>query len=234
MSETHAPRYRPLRFGVTRVDLRDGPDGVRYVRADQPLQDYAARITDRLLHWAECAPQRSFMAQRVRNPDGTRGDWRHIGYAQALDSARRIGQALLDRGLSTERPVVILSENDLEHALLALGCLYAGVPYCPASPAYATISQDFAKLRHVLGTLTPGLVFASDAQRYGHAILATVGEDVEVVTTGVPCPAASPPASSNCWTPKPRRRWTPPCGPPAPTRSPSSCSPRGRPKTRRP
>lgn len=67
------------------------------------------------------------------------------------------------RGLSAERPVIILSENDLEHALLALGCLFAGVPYCPSSPAYSTISQDFAKLRHVLDTLTPGLVFASDA-----------------------------------------------------------------------
>ena len=70
--------------------------------------------------------------------------------AQALASARSIGQALLDRGLNAERPVAILSENDLEHALLALGCLYAGVPYCPVSPAYSTVSQDYDKLRHVL------------------------------------------------------------------------------------
>jgi feruloyl-CoA synthase len=96
------------------------------------------------------------MARRVRNADGSTGDWRHISYAQALASARSIGQALLDRGLNAERPVAILSENDLEHALLALGCLYAGVPYCPVSPAYSTVSQDYDKLRHVLTTLTPG------------------------------------------------------------------------------
>ena len=186
MSETNtpgvtAPKYRPMKFGVTRVAMRDGADGTRYMRADQPLQAHAHRLTDRLVHWAQTAPDRTFMARRVRNADGSTGDWRHISYAQALASARSIGQALLDRGLSAERPVAILSENDLEHALMALGCLYAGVPYCPVSPAYSTVSQDYDKLRHVLTTLTPGLVFAADSARYSKAIAATVGADVEVV-----------------------------------------------------
>src|SRR3954451_15198741 len=102
MSETTHPaaRYRPLKFGITRVVLRDGEDGVRYLRADQPLAPYAQRLTDRLVHWAHTAPDRTFMARRVKNADGTTGDWRHVTYAQALDSARRIAQALLDRGLS--------------------------------------------------------------------------------------------------------------------------------------
>ncbi|HVE53546.1 MAG TPA: feruloyl-CoA synthase, partial [Ramlibacter sp.] len=80
-----------------------------------------------------------------------------------------------------ERPVAILCENGLEHALLALGCLYVGIPHCSVSPAYSTISQDYDKLRHVLDTLTPGLVFVPDAARYGKAVLATVAPDVEVV-----------------------------------------------------
>ena len=176
-----AARYRPLEFGVTRVVMRNGEGGVRYMRAEQPLAPYAARMTDRLLHWAQTAPDRSFMARRVRNPDGSSGDWRHISYAQALASARCIGQALLDRRLGPDRPVVVLSENDLEHALVALGCMVVGIPYCPASPAYSTISRDYDKLRHVLNTLTPGLVYASDAARYGQAIGAAVAPDVEVV-----------------------------------------------------
>jgi feruloyl-CoA synthase len=178
-----SPRFRPLKFGVTQVSLSGDKGAVQYLRAQQPLQSWSPRMADRLLHWASEAPDRSFLAQRVRSADGTRGDWRHVTFAQALDAARRIAQALLDRGLSAARPVVILSENDIEHALLTLGCLLAGVPWCPASPAYSTISQDYGKLRHVLDTLTPGLVFASDPHRYGRAILATVGEDVEVVTT---------------------------------------------------
>jgi feruloyl-CoA synthase len=175
------PRYRPVSFGVTRVRVREGGPGVRYVQAELPLGEYPRRFTDMLVHWAETAPQRSFMARREQLGDGRSGDWVHLSYAQALDGARRIGQALLDRRLSAERPVVILSENSLEHAQLALGCLYAGIPYCPVSPAYATISQDYDKLRHVLATLTPGLVYAADGARYGRAIQAAVAPDIEVV-----------------------------------------------------
>jgi hypothetical protein len=88
-----------------------------------------------------------------------------VSYAEALHKARSIAQGLLDRGLSADRPVAILSENGIEHALVALGCLHAGVPYCPVSPPYSIVSQDFDKLRHVFDTLTPGLVFAADGLR---------------------------------------------------------------------
>ncbi len=175
-----APTYRPLRFGVTRVVTREGAQGTLYASADQALDRYDARMSDRLLHWAHATPDVSFMAQRVRDADSRLGDWRHLSYAQALDAARRIGQALLDRGLSPERPVLILSENSLDHALLALGCLWAGVPYCPVSPAYSVVSQDFGKLRHVIDTLTPGLIWAEDGARYGKAIAATAPADAEV------------------------------------------------------
>lgn len=176
-------KYRPLKFGVTRATLRDGETGVHYLRADQDLGPYPERLTDRLVHWAKERPNRTLYARRVKNADGSSGDWKHISFAQALDAARRIGQGLLNRGLSAERPVLILSENDLEHALLALGCLYAGVAYCPTSPAYSLVSQDYDKLKHVIKTLTPGMVFASDALRYSRAMLATVAEDVELVCT---------------------------------------------------
>jgi len=90
-------------------------------------------------------------------------------------------QALLARGLDAERPVAILNENSLEHALLTLGCLYVGIPYCPVSPPYSTGSKDFEKLRHVMEALTPGLIFAADAQRYGRTVEAVASPDVEVV-----------------------------------------------------
>ncbi|MDP2072597.1 feruloyl-CoA synthase [Hydrogenophaga sp.] len=176
-------KYRPLTFGVTRATLRDGAQGTHYLRADQALPPFPERITDRLVHWAKARPEQTVFARRTKSADGSTGDWRHITFAQALDATRRIGQGLLNRGLSAERPVLILSENDLEHALLALGCVYAGIAYCPTSPAYSLVSQDFDKLHHVVKTLTPGLVFASDASRYSRAMLATLGEGVELVTT---------------------------------------------------
>ncbi|WP_421953468.1 feruloyl-CoA synthase [Polaromonas sp.] len=178
---TPSPKYRPLAFGVTRIALGTGQNGCRYIEADQALAAYAARMTDRFLHWAQTTPERSFLARRSKLADGNLGDWQHLGYGQALAAARALGQALLDRGLNAERPVVILSENSLEHAKMAMACIYAGIPYCPASPAYSLMGGDYGKLRHILKTLTPGLVFATDAARYGKAIQATVGRDVEVV-----------------------------------------------------
>src|SRR3954470_10901613 len=174
-------RYRPMRFGVTRGELRDAPGGVQYLRAEQPLAPYARRMTDRLLHWAGTEPDRTFMARRARNADGSAGEWIRVSYRNALQKARSIGQALLDRGLSAERPVAILCENSLEHALLAVGCIYAGIPFSPVSSAYSTVSKDYEKLRHVLQTLTPGLVFTTDAKAYASAIRAAVPADGEVV-----------------------------------------------------
>ncbi len=190
----NAPRYRPLEFPIRRAVLREETGGARYLRAEVALQPHAARMTDRLVHWAEVAPDRSFMARRERLADGRSGDWRHVTYRQALENARAIGQALLDRGLDPERPVAILSENDLEHALLSLGCLYAGVPFCAVSPAYSLVSQDHEKLRHALRTLTPGLVFAADGARYAKAIAAAVPGETEVVLASgtLPARAATP------------------------------------------
>jgi feruloyl-CoA synthase len=175
-----APQFRPLRFGVTRVTLRDGAPGTHYLKADQDLQAFPDRLTDRLQHWAHIKPTQTLFARRVKLADGSLGDWRHVTYADAWHTARNIAQGLLNRGLNAERPVVILSENSLEHALLALGCLVAGVPFVPTSPPYSLISQDYDKLKHVLRTVTPGLVFASDA-RYAKAIAATVSSDMEIV-----------------------------------------------------
>jgi feruloyl-CoA synthase len=179
---TAGPRYREFRFGVTRGVLRTAGD-VQYLRCDQDLTPYPARMTDRLVAWAERTPQQTLYAQR--DPQH-RDTWQTLSYAQALANARAIGQALLARGLSAERPLVILSENSLVHAQLALGAMYAGVPFSAVSPAYALLSQDFDKLRHVFATLTPGLVYAADRARYGRAIDAVVDPDIEVVLDAPP------------------------------------------------
>jgi len=179
---SHTPpavRHRALRVGGSlAATFTAQPDGSLHVLSTEPLQAYPARLTDRLLHWAAVAPDRSLAAKR-----GADGQWRHLSYAQALHGARGVAQGLLDLGLSTERPLLVLSDNDLEHLLLGLGAMLAGVPYAPVSSAYSTVSQDFGKLRHIVSVLTPGLVFASSAAAYARAITATVGPEVPVLLT---------------------------------------------------
>jgi feruloyl-CoA synthase len=150
-------------------------DGALLLRSPHALAAYPAKLTERLEHWAARTPDRVLFAQREAS-----GAWRTVSYAQARSRARRIAAALLARGLSAERPLMVLSGNDLEHALLQLGALYAGIAYAPVSPAYSLLSTDFGKLRHVVGLVRPGLVYASDGPAFRRAIEAAIPQDAEV------------------------------------------------------
>lgn len=170
----HHPDERP-------GEHRHAASGGACLKVSEPSDGYDTSTSERLRHWAQVAPGRNFMARR-----SAEGTWRHLTYGQALDGARALAQALLDRGLSIERPVLILSGNDLEHALLALACQYVGVPYAPIAPAHSLRSRNFDKLGHVARLLGPGLIFAADGERFGAAIAAVAGPETEVVVAGRP------------------------------------------------
>jgi len=178
-----AAPLRAISFGDPAVSIERKDDGTIYLRPKTPLGDYPARITDRLHHWADAAPDRVFMAERDRGRF-----WRQITYGELLTASRHIASALLKRGLSAERPVVILSGNAIDHALVAFGALYAGIPFCPVSPAYSLISKDYGKLSYLMKLLTPGLVFADDADKFAEALTANVPEGTEIAAAygGVP------------------------------------------------
>lgn len=169
---------RPISFGDPVIDIERRADGTIYLRPKRPLGDYPVRITDRLHHWATTTPDRVFMAER----EGGRG-WRKITYAELLTASRRIASGLIQRGLSAEQPVVILSGNSIDHALLAFGAFYAGIPFCPVSPAYSLVSKDYGKLSYLLKLLTPGLVFAEDADKFADALAANVSLGTEIAAS---------------------------------------------------
>jgi feruloyl-CoA synthase len=181
-SHATAPaRIRPIKLGPQDVTAEHRADGSMILRSPQPLGAYPVKLTERLEFWAAETPTQPFLAQRDSN-----GAWRIITYEQALEFARRIGQSLLARNLSPERPIAILSGNDIEHALIALGALYVGIPHAPISPAYALMSGDFSRLRAIFDLITPGLVFAADGAQFARAIEAVVPADIELVVTRHP------------------------------------------------
>ena len=178
------PHYRHATVGgAISATLETRADGIKVLRSTEALQPYPERLTDRLVQWASEVPERTFVAKRVRLSDGRTGDWRRIGYAEMLARAKAVGQALLDRGLSVDRPVVILSDNDLEHLTLVMGALWVGVPHATISSAYSVVAQDYGKLQYILDKLNPGLVFACDGAAYARAIDCCVSADTEVVLT---------------------------------------------------
>ena len=147
-----------------------------------PLGPYAGKITERLEHWADTAPNRTFLAERAPS-----GDWRRVSYRDALATVRGLAQALLDRRLSQERPIVILSGNGIDHGLLALAAMYAGVLYAPIAPAYSLQAREFTTLRQIFARMAPGLVFAADGAPFERALTDTMPAGCElVVSTSAP------------------------------------------------
>jgi len=167
---------RPVALPWKNVMFESSADGSLRVHNATPLGAYPDRLTGRLRHWADIAPDRVFLASREGE------GWRNLTYREAFNSACAIGQALLDRGLSVTRPVLILSGNGIEHGLLSLGGLHVGIPFVPLSTAYSLVSTDFARLRDIVSLVRPGLVFADDGDRYAAALNACIPGDVEVVT----------------------------------------------------
>jgi len=174
------PRYRPVAIGGCLDDASVEPraDGGFVLRSIEPLAAYPRHLGERLAHWAQVAPARLLAAQR--SSGGADGAWHRVSYGEMVERARALGQALLDRGLGVERPLVILSDNDLEHLSLMLGAMWAGIPSVSISPAYSRVSTDFGRLRHILAKATPGAVYAADAS-YARAIEAVVPHDTLVI-----------------------------------------------------
>lgn len=146
-------------------------DGSILMRQAGELTDYLPTLADYLDKWAEATPERTWIARRNEI-----GVWVRISYAEARDAARIIGSALLEMGLGADRPLLILSENSLEHALLGAACFYSGIPFAPISPAYSLVSTDHAKLKGIAETLKPGAVYADDATAFEAAFKAIAAD----------------------------------------------------------
>ena len=171
---------QPVRLGPRDFILDRKDDGTIYIHSPHKLDPYPDKLTERLVHWARRTPDTVFMADRVD------GAWRNTTYADTLARIRRIAAALLTRNLSAERPIIILSGNDLEHQWLSLAAMHVGIPHAPVSPAYSLLSRDFANLKYIFKLLTPGLVFVTDGAMFARAIASVVPSDVELVVVRNP------------------------------------------------
>jgi feruloyl-CoA synthase len=156
-----------MKFAPAAVDCRRRADGTIVLESPLPLAPHAASVTARLREQAERAPERIFLAERT-----PAGGWRRVSYGEAWQTALSLTGGLVALGLHPRRPLAILSGNSIDHALVTLGAMLAGIPVAPISPAYSLMSQDFAKLRAILAQLQPGALFAAPRGPFARAITA--------------------------------------------------------------
>lgn len=170
-------RERAALFARPAVDVERRADGTLLLRSPVPLQPYPSSAGEWLETWAEKAPERTFLSERAAD-----GQWQRVTYGEAAQRVQRLAAGLLQRNLSADRPLLILSDNGVEHALLTLAALAVGIPVAPLSPAYSLQSKTYAKLQAIVALLRPGMLFVADMARFA-APLAAVREshDAEIV-----------------------------------------------------
>jgi feruloyl-CoA synthase len=176
MNAEQGLHLRPVRMGSMRAEAVTRADGTIYVRSLETLGAYPRSMTDRLAYWAAETPDEVFIADR-----GEDGNWRTITYGEANRLIRPLAQAMLDAKLSPEHPLLILSGNEIEHALLGYAAMLVGVPHAPLSPNYSLVSRDFAKLKYIVGLLEPGMVYASDGAAFATALAAAIDPGVPLI-----------------------------------------------------
>lgn len=156
-----------LHIPLSPIDVRmtSLSDGTVYLESAISLKERPFRMTERLVYWAEKTPDKVFIGQK--NAEGV---WQTLTYAETLKKVRSIAQYLLETDISPDRPIAILSENSIEHGLVALAALHIGMPYSSIAPAYALRSTDYAKLKHTIEILTPVLIFVQDGEQYKNAL----------------------------------------------------------------
>lgn len=176
MATSEKPRFLQLNLPARRVVIERRSEGVLVLRSPVALDAYPRKISDRIFATAAHDPTRLLLAQRMHS-----GDWRRLSYGDAVAMINALGESLLSRDLGRDRPIAMLSGSSIEHASLAFAALHVGIPYASITPAYSLLSDDFAKLRHVMNLLTPGLVFVDDCDRYARAIAAAVPPGTEIV-----------------------------------------------------
>jgi feruloyl-CoA synthase len=157
--------FKNVHFGPTATHKQALESGSILLKLEQPLADFPKKLSEKLLYWAEQKPNSVFIARRDDS-----GEWQKLTYADTLQKVRAIAQYLLNLRFSDNETIVILSENSLEHALLALAAIHIGIPYTPISPPYSLVSNDFGKLKHCLELMTPKVVFAQSGKVYAQAL----------------------------------------------------------------
>ena len=221
--------YPETLFATPDIVAERRADGSIWLRSMTPLQPAARCVGDWLEDWARQTPERIFLGERA----SVDAPWTTLTYEDALRQVRSAGAWILAQGMSAQRPLVILSDNSIEHALFALGAMHVGVPVASISPAYSLMSKDFDKLKSMITLLDPGAIYVSSLKPFAPALAAIKPLHTAIVVSGDADGSDAVSFHGVAATPETPMRSQVPSRASVPTLSQNSCSPRARPARRR-
>ncbi|WP_299722694.1 feruloyl-CoA synthase [uncultured Tateyamaria sp.] len=144
---------------VRREDRADGSILLQSGYALGPVDRSTGVWLDR---WANATPEALFLAER------SGPGWHTLSYTETRDRVRALAAGLLARRL--EGPILILSGNSVDHAVLSLAAQYVGLVTVPVAEQYSLIPAAHKRLKYVADLVKPALVFAADGDAYGEAL----------------------------------------------------------------
>ena len=171
---TDAP-IRDPRYAVPRYAFDHRADGGVIIRNDLPFAQTFQTTNAALDHWAEVAPAAIWLAER--SGEG----WRTMSFGEAHDRIAHLAGALAGLGVGPGRPLMILTGNSIDHALMTYAAMRIGGAVAPVSPQYAQPGADLARLGHAVELIRPACVFTADAAVNARALSATALAGVAVV-----------------------------------------------------
>ncbi len=177
-ADVSPPSFKQLPFKAPDIEVRRGKNGVVYLSSRTPLPTPPRSIPHLLDQKAAEHPDRPWLKQREPN----HGPWRTVTYGEGAKITRSLAQALIDRGLGPSAPLLILSGNSIEHALMSVAAQRIGAPATPISMAYSTMSTDFAKLKHCFEAVKPKAIFVQAMEPFRKALAALPLDGVTVIS----------------------------------------------------
>ena len=181
-SAAHRQDNTEAMFAVARIDAERKPDGSIWLKSATPLDDYARCVGDWLEQWARETPDAVFLAERA----SADAPWTRLSYRDTLKKVRAAGGWILAQGMSAQRPLVILSDNSIDHAVFMLAAMHVGVPAASISPAYSLVSKDFDKLKNMIALLEPGAIYVANAKQFAPALSAIASLHSAKIAAGDP------------------------------------------------
>ncbi len=167
-------------FALPSVSAERRPDGAIILKSRVALQGADRCVGDWLDKWARETPDVIFLAERAN----AEAPWTTVTYGEALRKVRGAAAWILAQGLSAQHPLAILSDNSIDHALLTLAAMHAGVPAAAISPAYSLMSKDFDKLKSMIALIEPGAIYVASTKQFAPALAAIAPLHDAVIVTG--------------------------------------------------